>query len=159
MCFLLSMFGQINNSQIVWDAQNPDNNIRFMFQFFLIFSHQHKTRKKFWFQNPDHRIPVDVDRNERWSQSKLLLTKKYSTTHELLEMKYYCKEVLLEKKYYYKAFVGKEVLNHSWNIGQRSFTYRAVHIWNNLDKNLKDCSSLKIFKEALKKHLLAKDNI
>ena len=43
--------------------------------------------------------------------------------------------------------------------GQRSFTYRAVHIWNNLDKNLKDCSSLKIFKAALKKHLLAKDNI
>ena len=43
--------------------------------------------------------------------------------------------------------------------GQRSFTYRAVHIWNNLDKNLKDCSSLKIFKVALKKYLLAKDNI
>ncbi|CAB4039973.1 Hypothetical predicted protein [Paramuricea clavata] len=43
--------------------------------------------------------------------------------------------------------------------GQRSFTYRAAHIWNNLDKNLKDCSSLKTFKVALKKHLLAKDNI
>ena len=43
--------------------------------------------------------------------------------------------------------------------GQRSFAYRAVHIWNNLDKNLKDCSSLKILKVALKKHLLAKDNI
>ena len=43
--------------------------------------------------------------------------------------------------------------------GQLSFTYRAVHIWNNLDRNLKDCSSLKIFKVALKNHLLAKDNI
>ena len=43
--------------------------------------------------------------------------------------------------------------------GQRSFAYRVVHIWNNLDKNLKDCSSLKMFKVALKKHLLAKDNI
>jgi hypothetical protein len=43
--------------------------------------------------------------------------------------------------------------------GQRSFAYRGVHIWNNLDKNLKDCSSLKILKVALKKHLLAKDNI
>jgi hypothetical protein len=41
--------------------------------------------------------------------------------------------------------------------GQRSFTYRAVHIWNNLDKNLKDCSSLKTFKVA--QNLLAKDNI
>jgi hypothetical protein len=38
-----------------------------------------------------------------------------------------------------------------------AFAYRAVHIWNK--KNLKDCSSLKIFKVALKKHLLAKDNI
>ena len=43
--------------------------------------------------------------------------------------------------------------------GQQSFAYRAVHIWSNLDKNLKDCSSLKIFKVALKKHLLAKDNV
>jgi hypothetical protein len=32
---------------------------------------------------------------------------------------------------------------------QRSFAYRAVHIWNNLDKNLKDSASLKIVKTAL----------
>ena len=37
--------------------------------------------------------------------------------------------------------------------GQLSFAYRAVHLWNNLDKNLKDCYSLKTFKTALKKHL------
>ena len=49
--------------------------------------------------------------------------------------------------------------------GQRSFAYlyielsKAVHIWNNLDKNLKDSASLKIFKTALKKHLVANENV
>ena len=42
--------------------------------------------------------------------------------------------------------------------GQRSFAFRAVHLWNNLDKNLKDCYSLKTFKTALKKHLLVTEN-
>jgi hypothetical protein len=40
--------------------------------------------------------------------------------------------------------------------GQRLFAYRAVHIWNNLDKNLDDDASLKLFKTALKKIFLKK---
>jgi hypothetical protein len=40
--------------------------------------------------------------------------------------------------------------------GQRTFAFRALHIWNNLEKNLKDSSSLKTFKAALKKDLLEK---
>ena len=43
--------------------------------------------------------------------------------------------------------------------GQRSFAYRAVYLWNNIDKNLKNCYSLKTFKTALKEHLLVTEKI
>ena len=39
--------------------------------------------------------------------------------------------------------------------GQRSFPYRVINVWNNLDKNLKEGPSLKTFKALLKEHLLA----
>ena len=38
--------------------------------------------------------------------------------------------------------------------GQRSFYYRAVKIWNNLDMNLKQISSIHIFKKKLKKDMI-----
>lgn len=34
--------------------------------------------------------------------------------------------------------------------GQRTFSYRAVKLWNNLDKDVKDSKSLNSFKKALK---------
>ena len=38
--------------------------------------------------------------------------------------------------------------------GQRSFSFRAVHYWNNLNPNIKCAKTLKSFKLLLKKHLL-----
>lgn len=38
--------------------------------------------------------------------------------------------------------------------GQRSFHYRAVKLWNNLDNTLKSIKNIKLFKVELKKHLL-----
>ena len=37
--------------------------------------------------------------------------------------------------------------------GQRSFSYRGVKIWNNLDKELREITSLHHFKRRLKSHL------
>ncbi|CAB3993932.1 Hypothetical predicted protein [Paramuricea clavata] len=39
--------------------------------------------------------------------------------------------------------------------GQRSFAFRGASIWNNLDTELKKCTSLKTFKSQLKEHLLS----
>lgn len=39
--------------------------------------------------------------------------------------------------------------------GQRSFAFRGASIWNNLDTELKKCTSLKSFKSKLKDHLLS----
>ena len=38
--------------------------------------------------------------------------------------------------------------------GQRTFYYRAVKIWNELDDDLKNISELKRFKKKLKEYLL-----
>ena len=38
--------------------------------------------------------------------------------------------------------------------GQRTFTYRIASIWNNLSENLKQSTSLNIFKQRLREHLL-----
>lgn len=38
--------------------------------------------------------------------------------------------------------------------GQRSFHYRAVKLWNNLDNSFKSINDIKLFKVELKKHLL-----
>ena len=38
--------------------------------------------------------------------------------------------------------------------GQRSFSYRAVNYWNNLNRNIKSAKTLKSFKSLLKKHFL-----
>ena len=55
---------------------------------------------------------------------------------------------------------------HTWNrnslqiplfktaTGQRTFTYRIASIWNNLSETLKQRTSLNIFKQRLKEHLL-----
>ena len=40
--------------------------------------------------------------------------------------------------------------------GQRTFICRAVNTWNNLDDNLKACSSLKRFRNLIKSHLISK---
>ena len=38
--------------------------------------------------------------------------------------------------------------------GQRTFHYRAVKIWNDIDDELKKIPELKVFKKKLKEHLL-----
>ena len=38
--------------------------------------------------------------------------------------------------------------------GQRTFRYRAVKIWNDIDDELKKIQELKVFKKKLKEHLL-----
>jgi hypothetical protein len=38
--------------------------------------------------------------------------------------------------------------------GQRTFHYRAVKIWNDIDDELKKIQELKVFKKKLKEHLL-----
>ena len=45
--------------------------------------------------------------------------------------------------------------NYKTATAQRTFYYRAVKIWNELDDELKNISELKVFKKKLKKHLLA----
>jgi hypothetical protein len=53
---------------------------------------------------------------------------------------------------------GLEILHFCYH---RSFAYTvelSTLVWNNLDKNLKDSASFKIFKTALK-HFLAKENV
>ena len=39
-------------------------------------------------------------------------------------------------------------------LGQRSFTYRAINIWNTLCSSLKQSASIDNFKRCLKKQLL-----
>ena len=39
--------------------------------------------------------------------------------------------------------------------GQRSFAFRGARLWNNISPELRQCASLKAFKEKLKSHILA----
>ena len=43
--------------------------------------------------------------------------------------------------------------------GQRTFAYRGTSIWNNLDTDLKKCSSLQTFKETIEASFRASLNI
>ena len=55
------------------------------------------------------------------------------------------------------ATISKQQLNIPFfktKIGQRSFSYRIVNIWNNLPSEIKLSQSLNNFKCNLKKHLL-----
>ena len=42
---------------------------------------------------------------------------------------------------------------------QRAFTFRATSIWNSLDDNIKDSSSLRKFKASMKEYLLTQYNL
>ena len=66
--------------------------------------------------------------------------RKRSTVHGLDTRKRYTREIPLFKT----------------ATGQRTFIYRAVNTWNNLDDNLKACSSLKRFRNLIKSHLISK---
>ena len=39
--------------------------------------------------------------------------------------------------------------------GQRSFAFRRARLWNNISPELRQCASIKAFKEKLKSHILA----
>ena len=78
----------------------------------------------------------------------LVLTYKYVKN---LAPKYLCKK--FQKSPHDRATRNRDLLQiprFKTSTGQRTFSYRAVKLWNNLDKDVKDSKSLNSFKKALK---------
>ena len=68
-----------------------------------------------------------------------------------LAPEYLCKK--FQKSPHDRATRNRDLLQiprFKTSTGQRTFSYRAVKLWNNLDKDVKDSKSLNSFKKALK---------
>jgi hypothetical protein len=48
---------------------------------------------------------------------------------------------------------------HRLGSTQRSPSFAAVHVWNNLPSSIRDCNSLPTFKHAMKNHLISQYNV
>ena len=120
-----------------------------------------------------YKCSIHIDNNQSHLKILLQFWLNWLSVDQLLffratVMTYKCMNHLAPSYLSSKFVKRSDIHNHrTWNrealqipffrsaSGQRSFAFRGARLWNNISPELRQCASLKAFKEKLKSHILA----